>query len=115
MVAGADSIDDMALLPHAGMARLFTGVRAPSTLGTFLAFVHLRPCPSAQRGGLPVADRPGTAGPLLPGADQLACLDIDDTVRRTYGHAKQGALRGYTGVQGLNALLAVISTRPSRR
>ena len=36
MVAGADSIDDMALLRHAGMARLVTGVRAPSTLGTFL-------------------------------------------------------------------------------
>jgi hypothetical protein len=35
MVAGADCIDDMALLRHAGMSRLFTGVRAPSTLGTF--------------------------------------------------------------------------------
>jgi hypothetical protein len=48
--------------------------------------------------------------PLLPGAGELAYLDVDDTVRRTYGHAKQGAGRGYTGVQGLNALLAVIST-----
>src|SRR5664280_2322008 len=36
MVAGADSIDDMDLLRHGGMSRLFTGVRAPSTLGTFL-------------------------------------------------------------------------------
>ena len=27
MVAGADSIDDMALLRHGGMARLFTGIR----------------------------------------------------------------------------------------
>ena len=36
MVAGADSIDDMDLLRHGGMGRLFTGVRAPSTLGTFL-------------------------------------------------------------------------------
>ena len=36
MVAGADSIDDMALLRHGGMGRLFGGVRAPSTLGTFL-------------------------------------------------------------------------------
>jgi len=34
-------------------------------------------------------------------------VDIDDTVRRTYGYAKQGAGRGYTGVKGLNALLAV--------
>ena len=36
MVAGADSIDDMDLLRHGGMDRLFVGVRAPSTLGTFL-------------------------------------------------------------------------------
>jgi hypothetical protein len=35
--AGADSIDDMALLRHGAMKRLFTGVRAPSTLGTFCA------------------------------------------------------------------------------
>jgi len=33
MVAGADSIDDMDLLRHGGMDRLFGGVRAPSTLG----------------------------------------------------------------------------------
>ena len=39
MVCGADSIDDMDLLRHGGMGRLFTGVRAPSTLGTFLGRV----------------------------------------------------------------------------
>ncbi len=37
-------------------------------------------------------------------------VDIDDTVRQTYGYAKQGAGRGYTGVKGLNALLTVLST-----
>ena len=36
MIAGADSIDDMDLLRHGAMNRVFTGVRAPSTLGTFL-------------------------------------------------------------------------------
>ncbi len=36
MVAGADSIDDMDLLRHGGMDRLFAGIRAPSMLGTFL-------------------------------------------------------------------------------
>ncbi len=41
MVAGADSIEDMDLLRHGGMDRLFVGVRAPSTLGTFLrAFTY---------------------------------------------------------------------------
>jgi hypothetical protein len=37
-------------------------------------------------------------------------LDIDDTVRQTYGYAEQGAARGYSGIKGLNALLAVVST-----
>ena len=41
---------------------------------------------------------------------QVTFVDIDDTVRQTYGYAKQGAGRGYTGVNGLNALLAAIST-----
>ena len=36
MVAGADSIDDLDLLRHGGMGELFDGVRAPSTLGSFL-------------------------------------------------------------------------------
>src|SRR5918999_2310632 len=45
MIAGADSISDMDLLRHGGMGRLFTDVRAPSTLGTFLrqfTFGHVR-------------------------------------------------------------------------
>ena len=41
MTTGADSIDDMDQLRHGGMALLFTGVRAPSTVGTFLrSFTH---------------------------------------------------------------------------
>ena len=114
MVAGADSIDDMGLLRHGGMGRLFTGVRAPSTLGTFLrtfTFGHVRQLDAvASRLLVNLAAR----APLLPGADELAYLDVDDTVRATYGYAKQGAGRGYTGTLGLNALLAVVSTPTSR-
>ena len=40
----------------------------------------------------------------------MAFVDIDDTVRQTYGYAKQGAGRGYSGVKGLNALIATVST-----
>jgi hypothetical protein len=36
MAAGADSIDDMGLLRHGAMPVLFGGLRAPSTLGSFL-------------------------------------------------------------------------------
>ena len=36
MVAGADSIDDMGVLRHGGMGRVFNRIYAPSTLGSFL-------------------------------------------------------------------------------
>jgi hypothetical protein len=110
MVAGADSIDDLDLLRHGGMARLFAGIRAPSTLGTFLrcfTFGHVRQLDAVAAGLL---TRLAAATPVLPDADQLVFVDLDDTVRQTYGYAKQGAGRGYTGVKGLNALLAVVST-----
>jgi hypothetical protein len=49
MVAGADSIDDMALLRHGAMGTVFDRPYAPSTLGSFLrefSFGHgaLPPC-----------------------------------------------------------------------
>ena len=113
MVTGADSIEDMTLLRHGGMARLFAGVRAPSTLGTFLrtfTFGHVRQLDAvASRLLINLAGQT----PLLAGADELAYVDVDDTVRGTYGYAKQGAGRGYTGVKGLNALLAIVSTPSS--
>ena len=34
MVAGADSISDLDVLRHGGMGRVFTGLRAATTLGT---------------------------------------------------------------------------------
>ncbi len=44
MLAGADSIDDLDVLRHGGMAKVFSGIRAPSTFDSFLR-VHLRPRP----------------------------------------------------------------------
>jgi len=52
----------------------------------------------------------GRRTPLLAGADQVAYVDVDDTVKATYGYAKQGAGFGYSGVKGLNALIATVST-----
>jgi len=110
MVAGADSIEDMDLLRHGGMGRLFAGIRAPSTLGTFLrafTFGHVRQLDSVAAGLLTALAR---SAPLLAGAGQVAFLDLDDTMRETHGYAKQGAGYGYNKVKGLNALLATIST-----
>jgi hypothetical protein len=100
----------MDLLRHGGMDRLFGGVRAPSTLGTFLrclAFQYV-----CQLDAVATRFLAGLAGytPLLPGADQVTYVDIDGTVHRTYGYAKQGAVYGYSKVRGLNALIATVST-----
>ncbi len=40
-------------------------------------------------------------------------VDIDDTIIEVHGYAKQGSGYGYSGVRGLNALLATISTTES--
>ena len=114
MIAGADSIDDIALLRHGAMDRLFDGVRAPSTLGTFLrtfTFGHVRQLDAVVSRLL--INLTG-ATPLLPGVAELAYLDVDDTVRQTYGYAKQGAGRSHTGTKSLNVLLAILSTSTSR-
>src|SRR5450756_2399427 len=110
MVAGADSIADTDLLRHGGMDRLFGEVRAPSTLGTFLrafTFGHVRQLDAVAGQLLAELSR---RSPLLPGADRVAYVDIDATVKATYGYAKQGAGYGYSGVKGLNALLATVSS-----
>ena len=112
MVAGADSIDDMALLRHGGMRRLFTGCYAPSTLGSFLrafTFGHVRQLDAVASRFLAGL---ATQTPLL-GVTGLVLVDVDDTIIEVHGYAKQGAGFGYTRVRGLNALLATASTEQS--
>jgi hypothetical protein len=113
MIAGADSIDDMALLRHGGMERVFKSAYAPSTLGSFLrafTFGHVR-----QLDALAARFLTGLAGqaPLLaPAAQQggRVLVDVDDTIIEVHGYAKQGSGYGYSGVRGLNALLATVTT-----
>jgi hypothetical protein len=107
--------DGQDLLRHGGMPRLFDQVRTPSTLGVFLrafTFGHVRQLDAVAARLLA---RLCAAAPLLPGRDRLAYLDIDDTIRGTYGYAEQGAERGCSGVNGLNALLATLSTPAAAR
>jgi hypothetical protein len=117
MVAGADSIDDLDVLRHGAMPALFGGVRAPSTLGSFLrAFTWGNVLQLGKVNRLLLAELAGRT-PLLPGKDILAYIDVDSMQKRVYGHAKQGAAFGHTKiggksllVRGLNALAATIST-----
>jgi hypothetical protein len=115
MLTGADSIDDIDALREGAVHKVLPGVKAPSTLGTFLrafTFGHVR-----QLGAVAGQFLVGLAGlvRLLPGRaeqhrDAVTWLDVDDTMRETHGYAKQGVGYGYNKVKGLNALLAVGST-----
>jgi hypothetical protein len=125
MVAGADSIDDMALLRHGGMGRLFAHAYAPSTLGSFLrarTFGHVRQLDAVASRFLtrlaqqapPLVGAGASAGEGAgEGAGGRVLVDVDDTIIEVHGHAKQGAGFGYTGVRGLNALLATLTTKDS--
>ena len=110
MLAGADSIDDMALVRHGAMPALFDRCYAPSTLGSFLrafSFGHVRQLDAvASRLLTGLAARAA----LLGGGEQAVLLDLDDSIVEVHGYAKQGAGFGYTRVRGLNVLLATAST-----
>ena len=116
MVAGADSIDDMALLRHGGMGRVFARAYAPSTLGSFLrafTFGHVRQLDAvAARFLLALAALLGLRPPPPDAGDSggFTFVDVDDTIVEVHGHAKQGAGFGYTRVRGLNALIATLTT-----
>jgi hypothetical protein len=99
------------------MPVLFGGVRAPSTLGSFLrsfTWGNARQAEAVHRGFLAELAR---RAPLLPGKDVLAFLDVDSQQKRVFGYQKQGAAFGFTKisgksllVRGLNVLAATIST-----
>ncbi|WP_297777174.1 IS1380 family transposase [Mycobacterium sp.] len=111
MLAGADSIDDLDVLRHGATDKVFSGIRAPSTLGTYLrSFTHGHVGQLDAVSGRLLAGLAARVPTLLAGADTMAYLDVDDTIRQVHGHAKQGAAFGYSGVRGLNAQLAIVST-----
>lgn len=117
MCAGADSIDDLDVLRHGGMGRLFSSVYAPSTLGSFLRFFtwgHGLQLEAAARDLLAAL---AARTPLLPGAQTRTYVDVDSLLRRVYGPGKQGATFGHAKVggyqvklRGLSPLVAAIST-----
>jgi hypothetical protein len=105
------------VLRHGAMAEVFDGVRAPSTLGSFLRSFSWGNVRQLEKASGELLAELARRAPLLPGADRLAFVDVDSTQRRVYGHKKQGAAFGHTKIQGkavlvrgLNALAATIST-----
>jgi hypothetical protein len=110
MVAGADSIDDMTLLRHGAMGIVFDRPYAPSTLGSFLrefAFGHVRQLDAVATRLLAQLH---AHTPVLAGIDGPVWVDLDDTIIEVHGYAKQGSGYGYSGIRGLNALIATVTT-----
>lgn len=117
MVAGADSIDDLDALRHGGMDKLFHGIRAPSTLGSFLRALSWGNVRQIEKVSRRLLAALAAHTPLLPGAGTLAFIDVDSMQRRVFGYAKQGAGFGHTKIQGkpvlvkgLNVLAATLSS-----
>jgi hypothetical protein len=70
----------MAVLRHGGMGRLFTGVRAPPTLGTFLRafrFGHVRQLDAVASRFLTGLTR---QAPLVGTGADVTFVNIDDTL-----------------------------------
>jgi len=107
MVAGADSISDMDVVRHGGMSRLFAGMRAPSTLGSFLraaTFGHARQVDAV--GSRFTVGLDHTSRLFGSGRNRSPVwVDMDDTVVPVFSPHKQGAAIGYTKTRGLDALI----------
>ena len=111
MVAGADSIDDMDLLRHGGDGPPVHRGAGAVDVGHVPALVHVRACRVSWTRSPPGSWRG------LPAAARRCCPAPDRWLRRHRRHGAGDAwLRqagrgfGYSGVNGLNALLGVVST-----
>jgi hypothetical protein len=89
-------------------------------LGSFLrafTFGHVRQLDAvASRFLVGLAEQTALIGPASdPATDtsRLVLVDIDDTIIEVHGYSKQGSSYGYSGVRGLNALLATATTETS--
>jgi len=100
MIAGADSIDDMDLLRHGAMPALFGGIRAPSTLGSFLRPFTCGNVPQLEKVSRVLLADLARRAPMLPGKDTVTFVDSDSTQKRVYRRQKQGAAFGHTKIQG---------------
>jgi hypothetical protein len=106
MLAGGDSIDDVAVLQAAATPELFDCTRAPSTIGTWLRsfkWSNVREFDAVTRELLARLWAAG-AGPADPAGPLL--VDLDSTICRVHGRDKQGADYGYTKVRGYHPQLA---------
>jgi hypothetical protein len=110
MAAGADSIEDLGQLRHGAMSRLFTGIRAPSTLGEFLRWFTVGHNAQLEKTAAAALARLAARVALLPGVDRMALIDLDSKLTQVFGRTKQGARFGHKKIRGLDSLAATLSS-----
>jgi hypothetical protein len=106
MLAGGDSIDDVAVLRAGAASSLFDGTRAPSTVGSWLRshkWSNVRQLDAISREVLARLWAAGAGPADLTGP---LTIDLDSTIVEVHGRAKQGAAFGYTKVRGYHPQLA---------
>jgi len=107
-LSGGDCIDDANAMRVASTEEVLgQGVRAPSTLGTFIrsfTWGHVSQLDQVLGESLTRAWAAG-AGP----GDGPVTLDVDSSICETYGLAKQGARFGYTRVRGYHPLVGSVA------
>jgi hypothetical protein len=108
-LAGGDCIDDVDVLRAGASRKLFDGVRAPSTVGTWLRLFAWASVRQLDRVTREMLRRAWTAG-LGPDLGADLTIDIDSSVVETYGLKKQGGARfSYLGVRGYHPLVASLA------
>jgi len=96
MLAGGDSIDDVAVLRAGAASELFDATRAPSTIGSWLRahkWSNVRQHDAISRELLKRMWQAGAGPADLTGPLRI---DLDSTIVPVHGRSKQGAAFGYT-------------------
>lgn len=109
ILAGGDSIDDTDVMRAGATRELFTQVRAPSTIGTWLRafkWSNVRELDAVSR-ELPARLWDAGAGPADPSGPLT--FDLDSTIVPVYRRGKQGADYGYTKVRGYHPQVATLA------
>jgi len=106
MLAGGDSIDDVAVLRAGAAGVLFDSTRAPSTVGSWLRahkWSNVRQHDAISR---ELLARLWAAGAGPTDLTAPLTIDVDSTIVEVAGRKKQGAAFGYTKVRGYHPQLA---------
>jgi hypothetical protein len=106
MLAGGDSIRDVDVLRTGATDEVFDGVRAPSTIGSWLRAFKWSNVRQLDAVGRELLARTWAAGAGPADLTAPLTIDVDSTICPVYGRGKQGAAFGYTKVRGYHPQLA---------